>query len=119
MLATGAFVVTCDGTLVVGLLRQIGETLSVSPAAAGQAVTVFAVVYALVLRAIVVRDVRGMTVDVTVAWPVPAESLKRGSSAAVMLGSEHQYAARKNRVASSAGVSRASTDWTGSAPENS
>jgi predicted MFS family arabinose efflux permease len=47
LLAAGAFVVTSDGTLVVGLLRQIAHALSVSPAAAGQAVTVFAAVYAL------------------------------------------------------------------------
>src|SRR4051794_35051389 len=41
-LALGAFVVASDGTLVVGLLRQIARSLAVSPAAAGQAVTVFA-----------------------------------------------------------------------------
>jgi MFS transporter, DHA1 family, inner membrane transport protein len=55
LLALGAFVVASDGTLVVGLLRQIAHTLAVSPAAAGQAVTVFAAVYAfcvpLVVRA--------------------------------------------------------------------
>src|SRR5438067_4126347 len=47
LLALGAFVVASDGTLVIGLLRQIAGSLSVSPASAGQAVTVFAVVYAL------------------------------------------------------------------------
>src|SRR6266487_2864568 len=47
VLALGAFVVASDGTLVVGLLRQIAHSLTVSPAAAGQAVTVFAAVYAL------------------------------------------------------------------------
>jgi predicted MFS family arabinose efflux permease len=46
-LALGAFVVAADGTLVVGLLRPIADSLAVSPAAAGQAVTVFAAVYAL------------------------------------------------------------------------
>src|SRR6266567_9297902 len=47
LLALGSFVVASDGTLVVALLRQIASTLSVSPAAAGQAVTVFAAGYAL------------------------------------------------------------------------
>ena len=47
LLAPGAFVVATDGTLVVGLLRQISRALSASPAATGQAVTVFAAVYAL------------------------------------------------------------------------
>ncbi len=47
VLALGAFVVASDGTLIVGLLRQIAHSLSVSPASAGQAVTVFAAVYAL------------------------------------------------------------------------
>ncbi len=47
LLGLGAFVVASDGTLVVGLLRQIAHSLTVSPAAAGQAVTVFAAVYAL------------------------------------------------------------------------
>jgi MFS transporter, DHA1 family, inner membrane transport protein len=47
LLAFGSFVVTVDGTLVIGLLRQIARSLSASPAAAGQAVTLFAVVYAL------------------------------------------------------------------------
>src|SRR5436190_5459370 len=55
LLGLGAFVVASDGTLVVGLLRQIAHSLTVSPAAAGQAVTVFAAVYAfcapLVIRA--------------------------------------------------------------------
>jgi predicted MFS family arabinose efflux permease len=39
--------VAADGTLVVGLLRQIARSLDVSPAAAGQALTVFGVVYAV------------------------------------------------------------------------
>jgi predicted MFS family arabinose efflux permease len=47
LLAAGAFVVASDGTLVVGLLRQIARALSASPAATGQAVTVFAAVYAI------------------------------------------------------------------------
>lgn len=47
VLAGGAFVVAGDGTLVVGLLRLMARSLSVSTAAAGQAVTVFAIVYAL------------------------------------------------------------------------
>jgi predicted MFS family arabinose efflux permease len=47
LLALGSFVVASDGTLVVALLRQIASTLSVPPAAAGQAVTVFAAGYAL------------------------------------------------------------------------
>jgi len=44
LLAAGAFVVASDGTLVVGLLRQIADSIAVSPATAGQAVTVFAAV---------------------------------------------------------------------------
>src|SRR5205085_4364894 len=47
VLALGAFVVAADGTLVVGLLRQIARSLEVSPATAGQALTVFGAVYAL------------------------------------------------------------------------
>jgi predicted MFS family arabinose efflux permease len=47
VLAAGAFVVASDGTLIVGLLREIAGSLAISPAAAGQAVTVFAAVYAL------------------------------------------------------------------------
>jgi predicted MFS family arabinose efflux permease len=47
VLALGAFVVAVDGTLVVGLLRQIAGSLDVSPATAGQALTVFGAVYAL------------------------------------------------------------------------
>src|SRR6266550_5060572 len=47
VLALGAFVVASDGTLIVGLLRQIADSLTVSPATAGLAVTVFAAVYAL------------------------------------------------------------------------
>jgi MFS transporter, DHA1 family, inner membrane transport protein len=47
LLAAGAFVVASDGTLIVGLLRQIADSIAVSPATAGQAVTVFAAVYAL------------------------------------------------------------------------
>jgi MFS transporter, DHA1 family, inner membrane transport protein len=46
-LAAGAFVVAADGTLVVGLLQGISGDLGVSLAAAGQAVSVFAAVYAL------------------------------------------------------------------------
>jgi MFS transporter, DHA1 family, inner membrane transport protein len=55
VLALGAFVVAADGTLVVGLLRPIARSLAVSPATAGQALTVFGAVYAvgapLVVRA--------------------------------------------------------------------
>lgn len=47
LLAAGAFVVASDGTLIVGLLREIASSLAISPATAGQAVTVFAAVYAL------------------------------------------------------------------------
>jgi len=47
LLAAGAFVVASDGTLIVGLLREIAGSLAISPATAGQAVTVFAAVYAL------------------------------------------------------------------------
>jgi DHA1 family inner membrane transport protein len=47
VLAAGAFVVASDGTLIVGLLREIASSLAISPATAGQAVTVFAAVYAL------------------------------------------------------------------------
>lgn len=57
LLAAGAFVVASDGTLVVGLLRQIARALSASPAAAGQAVTVFAAVYAIATP-LVVRAAR-------------------------------------------------------------
>jgi MFS transporter, DHA1 family, inner membrane transport protein len=47
VLALAAFVVASDATLVVALLRPIAATLSVSPAAAGQAVTAYAAGYAL------------------------------------------------------------------------
>jgi DHA1 family inner membrane transport protein len=47
LLGMGAFVVATDGTLVIGLLRQIARSLNVSAGAAGQAVTVFAAVYAV------------------------------------------------------------------------
>ncbi len=47
LLALAAFVVASDATLVAALLRQIASTLSASPAAAGQAVTVYAAGYAL------------------------------------------------------------------------
>src|SRR6185437_14375946 len=47
ILALGGFVGAADGTLVVGLLRQIARSFEVSPATAGQALTVFGVVYAL------------------------------------------------------------------------
>jgi DHA1 family inner membrane transport protein len=57
LLAAGAFVVASDGTLVVGLLRQIARELSASPAATGQAVTVFAAVYAIATP-LVVRAAR-------------------------------------------------------------
>jgi predicted MFS family arabinose efflux permease len=47
LLGMGAFIVASDGTLVIGLLRQIASSLDVSASAAGQTVTVFAAVYAL------------------------------------------------------------------------
>jgi MFS transporter, DHA1 family, inner membrane transport protein len=47
LLGLAAFVVASDATLVAALLRQIASTLSASPAAAGQAVTVYAAGYAL------------------------------------------------------------------------
>jgi predicted MFS family arabinose efflux permease len=47
LLGLGAFVVASDGTLVIGLLRQVAATLSVSVSTAGQAVTLFALVYAI------------------------------------------------------------------------
>ena len=54
-LALAAFAVASDGTLAAALLRQIASTLSVSPAAAGQGVTVYAAGYAvgapLIIRA--------------------------------------------------------------------
>jgi predicted MFS family arabinose efflux permease len=37
LLAAGAFVVASDGTLIVGLLREIASSLAISPATAGQA----------------------------------------------------------------------------------
>lgn len=46
-LACGAFVVTCDGTLVIGLLPQIAASVDTTQPVAGSAVTVFAVVYAV------------------------------------------------------------------------
>ena len=57
LLAAGAFVVASDGTLVVGLLRQLARALAASPAATGQAVTVFAAVYAIATP-LVVRAAR-------------------------------------------------------------
>jgi predicted MFS family arabinose efflux permease len=59
ILALGAFVVAADGTLVVGLLRQIARSLEVSPATAGQALTVFGAVYA-VGAPLVVRTARAV-----------------------------------------------------------
>src|SRR4051812_1061602 len=47
LLGLGAFVVASDGTLVIGLLRQVADSLDVSASAAGQAVTVFAAAYAI------------------------------------------------------------------------
>lgn len=47
LLALGSFVVAADGTLLVGLLRDVAHDLSVSVGAAGQAVSVFGAVYAL------------------------------------------------------------------------
>ncbi len=58
LLGLGAFVVASDGTLVIGLLRQVADTLSVSISAAGQAVTLFAVVYAIG-SPLLVRALRG------------------------------------------------------------
>jgi predicted MFS family arabinose efflux permease len=46
-LACGAFVVTCDGTLVIGLLPQIAASVGTTQPVAGSAVTVFALVYAV------------------------------------------------------------------------
>ncbi len=53
LLALGAFVVAGDGTLVVGLLPEIARSIRASSSVAGQAVTVFAVVYAFVAPLIV------------------------------------------------------------------
>jgi len=47
LLALGSFVVAADGTVLVGLLRDVAHDLSVSVGAAGQAVSVFGGVYAL------------------------------------------------------------------------
>jgi MFS transporter, DHA1 family, inner membrane transport protein len=47
LLALAAFIVASDATLVAALLRQIASTLSASPAAVGQAVTVYAAGYAI------------------------------------------------------------------------
>ena len=47
LLGLGAFVVASDGTLVIGLLRPVAATLGVSVSSAGQAVTLFALVYAI------------------------------------------------------------------------
>lgn len=45
-LAVASFVVTTDGTLVIGLLGRIAADVHSSPAATGQTVTVFALAYA-------------------------------------------------------------------------
>jgi DHA1 family inner membrane transport protein len=47
VLSAGAFVVGVDGTLLIGLLDPVGSDFGVSVPIAGQAVTVFAVSYAL------------------------------------------------------------------------
>jgi len=47
VLSAGAFVVGVDGTLLIGLLDPVGADFGVSVPVAGQAVTVFAVSYAL------------------------------------------------------------------------
>lgn len=47
ILALGAFVVGTDGFIIVGLLPEIHTTLRISPAAAGQLVSSFAIAYAL------------------------------------------------------------------------
>jgi DHA1 family inner membrane transport protein len=59
LLSFAAFLVATDGTLVAALLRQLATTLSVSPAAAGQAITVYAAGYALVAPLIVRASRRG------------------------------------------------------------
>ncbi|HEU0193545.1 MAG TPA: MFS transporter [Gaiellales bacterium] len=48
LLSAGAFVVGVDGTLLIGLLRPVGADLGVSVPVAGQAVSAFALSYALV-----------------------------------------------------------------------
>jgi len=68
LLVLAAFVVASDGTLVAALLREIASTLSVSPAAAGQAVTVYAAGYAL-----------GAPLIVRAARRVSRERLRAGS----------------------------------------
>ena len=47
MLATGTFAVGTDAFVVTGFLPEMARTLDVSPQAAGQSVTVFAVAYAV------------------------------------------------------------------------
>lgn len=47
VLAAGAFAIGTDGFLIAGLLPEIGRSLHVSESAAGQLITVFALVYAV------------------------------------------------------------------------
>jgi DHA1 family inner membrane transport protein len=59
-LALCTFVAAVDGTLVIGLLARVAAAVHASPAAAGQAVTVFALAYAILAPALV---------TVTRHWP--------------------------------------------------
>jgi predicted MFS family arabinose efflux permease len=59
LLGLGAFVVTGDGTLVVGLLPQIAQSVRASSSMAGLSVTVFALAYAFVAP-LIVRRARGV-----------------------------------------------------------
>ena len=66
LFAFGGFVVAVDGTLVIGLLRQVASSLAMKPAVAGQAVTVFAATYS-VATPIVVRLSRRLGTRVQIA----------------------------------------------------
>jgi len=81
LLALGAFVVASDGTLVIARLRQIASTLSISPAAAGQAVAVFAAGYALGAP-LIIRVTRRAPQEWLIAGTLGVFALANASTAA-------------------------------------
>ena len=89
LLALCAFTVTSDGTLVVGLLRQMAHSLGVSPAAAGQLVTSFAIVYAvgapLIIRATRRAAPRGLLTGALVMFSLANTGAAAASSFTALL----------------------------------
>jgi len=80
-LGAGAFAVTTDGTLVVGLLRQIDHAIGASPGATGQALTLFATAYA-VIAPITIRLLRSLSKRTILVGCLFAFSLTNAATAA-------------------------------------